>query len=366
MTKMKKGGGSRKAPTLDLIDFGAATKALEKEGALGVLRGVDMRSPTVLPTGLPLLDLAWNGGLPAGCITHLWGDSATGKTMLGLYFAARIQQSDPRAVVFYFDVERALSSPFATLMGLDLSRVMFIMPDTVEAAFQGMEAAIVAIRKQYQDVPLLVVWDSLAATVPQAEFNGEYDNKQPGRLAASISQGIKKFRPTVWEHQAYCLILNQCRTNIGIQFGEKLKPCGGKAAFFNADISARLRLKERLKVSKDADPYGIRVTMVTDKNRLGLPYRKAEFDFIFATGEVTDRYAILAALKTYKLATVKGGSTVLWDGSTYSSGEVFCEALKDDPRLTEQVLERLKLAYHPIPGQAIESGGDSGVEEEEW
>lgn len=344
-----------------VIDFGKVRSLIQKKNAgMVVSAGVDMAPKNVIPTGLPLLDLAWNGGLPLGRITHLWGDSSTGKTMLGLHFAAQFHRWNPSGIVLYFDVECALSSPFAAKMGIDMSRLITFEQGTVETAFAATESAILEVRKMYgADAPIFVVWDSLAAMVPEAEAESGYDAAQPARLAAAISKGIKKLRPVVWANDAALVILNQCRTDIGVRFGSKDKPCGGKAAVYNSDISTRIRLAKKLKVSPDADPYGIVVELFVDKTRLGFPYRRAALEFHFATGLVTDRPATLDALKRYGLARAAGGKTKLWDGSEYAGVKAFVDALDADPRLVEVIMEKLATAYQPAPGAYIEASAES-------
>ena len=350
----KQGRAANQAPGLDL---GRVYKAIKKSAGCAAIAGMQMTDVAWVSTGLPLLDLALGGGLPLGRIVHIWGGSGEGKTCLGLWLTAQIQRQDPSAVVLYLDSERALSCAFVRLLGVDVSRLVVVEPATAEEAFQAMETGIAEMRKAVgNDKLLFVVWDSVAASPSKAIQGGDYDNQQPGRHAAAMSIGLKKLRPVVYNHRATLLMLNQQRMSVGVTFGTPKHPTGGQAVIFFSDVSICLALRERYKITTDADPYGIRVEAKVEKNRVGVPYRRASFRIYFHSGLVTDTPEVYPTLRRYGLAGSAGG-TIRALGGTYPSKDAFAQALLADPALLTKALDQLRKAMEAPDAPALAAGG---------
>jgi len=180
------------------MDFGKFYKALAKKTGAEIITGDSMLPIHWLPTGIPLLDVVTGGGVPQGRITHCCGESSVGKSLLGLWLAKMHQIAYPNGNVVYIDTERALGSDFCRKVGVDMSKLAVVTPETVEMTFDVMDQAAEAVFKEMPGENLLIVWDSVAATVSAAEKEEDYDSKaQPARLAAACSRGMKKLRPVI-------------------------------------------------------------------------------------------------------------------------------------------------------------------------
>lgn len=330
----------------------AKDRGKKTHGSIEMCSGVALAANKFFTLGLPLFELAVNGGIPFARITHVWGESSVGKTMVGLHAAAKFQALYPEGVVFYIDSERALSGEFPRIMGVDMSRVIFVVPDTAELCMLAIEHGIIQLYA-YGYKHILVVWDSVAATITDSEDEGGYDSKRPSELARTLSRGIKKLRPVVVRYNVPLVVLNQCRSKIGVTFGAKTGPCGGKALIFYSDLSLQLRRIENFRVSKDADPHGMLVQVSVDKSRVGLPHRRARFHMYYGSGLLIDLPETYDALKRYGLAGKGGAGIKIFAGFDeaanaswleYRSNADFQRALLDDPILYQNLLVQLKAA----------------------
>ena len=304
------------------VDLAALSKLIAKKTGTDVFVAEELEPTSFMSTGLPLVDLVFGGGLPMGRISHVWGDSSTGKSLLAMWIAAYQQSIDPELMLIYADTERALEREFAKKLGVDLNRVLLGHPETVEEAFAFLDCAIAEVTKVVPSDKVLVVWDSIASTMSAQEKKASYDGQQPARLAAAMSAGLKQFRPRIHKSGVTMLMVNQCRKKVGVMYGAKDGPCGGNAVIFYSDLSFRLYQQAVFKETADSDPYGARVRMKADKCRVGIPARQGWFDLFWGTGQVTDLPAYYDALKKYKLGgSAGGGKVVVKDGVGPDNGK---------------------------------------------
>jgi recombination protein RecA len=334
------------------VDFGALYEEIRKTAEnMDLIVATDLAPTQFFSTGLPLLDLALNGGMPLGRIVHIHGASTTGKTALALWLVRAYQAAYPDGYPGYLDSERALSGVFATSLGLDMGRLAVGIPDTVESAFAGMESMARTLHKRVPGIPPLVVWDSLAATLTMAEEEVEYEGKdQLGRLAAACSRGFKKLRPVVYETGALLIVANQDRAKIGVTYGAKEAPCGGKAPIYYSDVSIKLGHKGKLRRGKGMDPYGVAVEALIEKTRIGFPFRRAGFRILWEEGVLSDLAEMLDALKFYGLAKSSGKTLNLGEFGEFPGKPEFFSALADDPVLLEGITKALGQAMQPKHG----------------
>jgi len=326
------------------VDPAKVAKRLGKIGGMASL-AIQLRPAGFLSTGMRTVDLALSGGLPKQRVSHGWGDSSTGKTALGLWMARRHLLENPEGLVIILDTERALSGDFAGLMmqGVDMGRVIVLEPNTAEECFEMIETACA----EYNGIEILIIWDSVAATLAKAEAEDSYDSKTPAQFARTMSRGIKKIRPIVTASTATVLVLNQNRERIGgMVFGDPKKPCGGNALTFHTDLSFRLYRTLFLRPKPGADPFGIQVRLKIDKTRVGLPARECKFRMYFTLGVMSDLEEVYDMAKRYGLAE-KAGSGVAVCDVQYGSKREFALALKDDPMLFDTILLNIRAAMFP-------------------
>jgi recombination protein RecA len=357
MAPKEKGAGQGRSASGSGPDLAALYKAIGKKTGVNVYLAVDMAPAQWLSTGMPLVDLALGGGIPRGRITHIWGDSSTGKSAIGLWLVKQQQSVFPNSAIFYVDTEKALGLPFVSKLGVNPATLGIGDPKTVEETFDFVQASIeLAISAGVPGEQILVIWDSLAATVTAIEEASDHEDKvRPGTLAASISRGLKKIRPTVVSSGASFVILNQCRTNIGVMYGEKTQPCGGLATKFYSDLSVRTSAMTKFKHGENM--YGIKVGLKVDKSRVGVNMgRKTRFHIYFVAGVLTDLPEFYDELKIYGLARNSGAQIKVGE-DTFANKEAFVQRLEGDFVYRQGLVDLL--SKEMLVGKVVCDDGDA-------
>lgn len=281
----------------------------------------DDDAPTIvnkwIETGSPLLDaIIANGvfdpngkkigGLPGGRIIEIFGAFASGKSTLAQHIARGAQRSG--GIVVYIDTENATSIHNLQSFGIDINnRFVFVQPQTIEEVFQIADIALQKSRNMKSDVPVLIIWDSLAATATKAEVEGAYDQQFMGIQARAISQGLKKINNQITTSRATFLVLNQMRQKIGVMFGDPWTTSGGAALPYYAS----LRLKLSSTMIKDGEKIvGTEISVKTVKNKVGRPFREVDIQLLFGKG-VRDSEPALKLFSEY--CKLNGGKIMLKD-----------------------------------------------------
>lgn len=282
--------------TQDVQDQLQLTKALIKElnrdskEKVAWCLATDIDNPTevkdFIPTGSTLLDYIIcnrrNGGIPVGKLTEIVGEEASGKSLLVTHVLANTQKKGGLAI--YIDTENAMNPEFAQRVGLDISKLVYLQPGCVEEVFENIEKTIVLARAKDVKKNITIVWDSVAATPPKAEIEGDYDpNSRVGLQAKAIAKGLRKLTQTVGKERVTLVFTNQMKVKIGVMFGDPMGTPGGKAIPYHASIRIRLFRSSELK-EEDKTVYAVHTRAKIIKGRLGPPLRTCEFDIHFAKG----------------------------------------------------------------------------------
>ncbi len=272
------------------------------------------------PSGTLSLDLALGGGYPRGRIIEIYGPESSGKTTLALHAVAEIQKAGGTAA--FIDAEHALDPQYAGRLGVNINDLLVSQPDNGEQALEIVETLV---RSNAVDV---IVLDSVAALVPQAEIDGDMGDSLPGLQARLMSQALRKLTGIINKSKATVIFINQIRMKIGVMFGNPETTTGGNALKFYA--SQRLDIRRIGQIKQGDDVIGNRVRVKIVKNKIAPPFRQAEFDIMYnegisTTGDVLDLAVMHDIIQ-------KSGAFYKYNDETIGQGrEAAKKYLKDNP-----------------------------------
>ena len=317
--------------------LGLAMDQIEKQfgkGAIMHLDGQQKIDVETIPTGSLSLDIALGGGVPKGRIIEIYGPESSGKTTLTLHVVSEVQKAG--GVAAFIDAEHALDPAYAKRIGVDTEKLLVSQPDSGEQALEIVETLV---RSNAVDI---VVVDSVAALVPQAEIEGDMGDSHMGLQARLMSQALRKLTAIISRSKCTVVFINQLRMKIGVMFGNPETTTGGNALKFYASVRMDIRRTSQIKSAEEVLGNRVRVKVV--KNKIAPPFREAEFDIMFNQG--ISREGDVLDLAIAKGIMTKAGAWIAYEGANVAQGrEAGKQYLKDNPKVLEKVAKEVKEAY---------------------
>jgi recombination protein RecA len=273
------------------------------------------------------------GGVPEGRITEIYGPPSIGKSHIGLQLIKSVQKMGGMA--FYFDTEFATSLEYFAEMGVSPKNFKLIPLKVVEEIFAMIEKIIIMARtnEKTKEIPILIVWDSIAASIPRSELEPS-EKVQPGRLAAAMSIGLKRIVEVIGSNNVTLVLMNQTRTKIGVMFGDPEESAGGNAIKFYSSVRIKLTGGGKVVDNKE-NIIGSKVYATLEKNKVAPPRRRCEFEIHFGVGIAEHDHIfdmLRSACKAGPIITEKHRFT--FDGAAWKDIKVY------DAQTGEEILQK--------------------------
>ena len=327
-------------------DDGNKTRALElamsqiekQYGKGSIMRLGDeggVQEVEAISTGSLAVDAALGiGGLPKGRIVEISGPEGAGKTMLSLHAIRESQKQGGTGA--FIDAEHALDVSFARRIGVDVENLIISQPDSGE---QALEIVDTLVRSGAFDI---IVVDSVAALVPQAELEGDMGDSHMGLHARLMSQALRKLAGSINRSHTCLIFLNQLRMKIGVMFGNPETTTGGRALPFYSSVRIDIRRIARV---KDGDlDIGNRTRVKVVKNKVAPPFREAEFDLIFHGDSIGISWeGDLVDIGVDKGLVEKSGAWFSYNGDRLGQGRDNAkEFLREHPEIAAEIEDKLR------------------------
>ena len=289
----------------------------------------------VVPSGSLSLDMALGvGGYPKGRIIEIYGPESSGKTTFALHAIAEVQKEGGRAA--FIDAEHSLDPVYASNLGVNIDELLLSQPDTGEQALEICDALV-----KSEAVNIIVI-DSVAALVPQAEIDGEMGDSHVGLQARLMSQALRKLSGTINKTKTTAIFINQLREKVGVMFGNPETTPGGRALKFYSTIRLDVRRAESIK-NGDAI-VGNKTVIKVVKNKVAPPFKTATVDIMYGEGisregEIIDIASDLAIID-------KSGAWYSYNGEKIGQGKENVKIfLKENPVLRDELEQKIREHY---------------------
>ncbi len=302
------------------------------KGAIMKLGGNEHLNIDVTPTGSIALDIALGvGGYPKGRIIEIYGPESSGKTTFALHAIAEVQKAGGRAA--FIDAEHALDPVYSKKLGVNINELLLSQPDTGEQALEICEALV-----RSEAVNIIVI-DSVAALVPQAEIEGEMGDSHVGLQARLMSQALRKLSGTINKTNTTAIFINQLREKVGVMFGNPETTPGGRALKFYSTIRMDIRRGEQIKLGDSV--IGNKTNIKVVKNKVAPPFKTACVDIMYGegishTGELVDIGSSIGVID-------KSGAWYSYNGEKIGQGKENVKLyLKDNPKIADEIEKKIK------------------------
>lgn len=305
------------------------------KGSVMKLGDNEHREIDVIPSGSLSLDICLGiGGYPKGRIIEIYGPESSGKTTFALHAIAEAQRLGGRAA--FIDAEHSLDPQYASKLGVNINDLLLSQPDNGEQALEICEALV------RSGAISIIVIDSVAALVPQAEIEGEMGDSHVGLQARLMSQALRKLSGVINKTNTICIFINQLREKVGVMFGNPETTPGGRALKFYASVRLEIRRSEQIKDGSDI--VGNKTSIKVVKNKMAPPFKSCVVDIMYGEGVSSEGEIVDLASDANILE--KSGSWYAYKGEKLGQGkENVKEILKTNVKLRDELEKQVRTYY---------------------
>lgn len=307
------------------------------KGAVMKLGDNEHREIDTISSGSLSLDIALGiGGYPKGRIIEIYGPESSGKTTFALHAIAEAQKKGGRAA--FIDAEHSLDPQYAAKLGVNIGDLLLSQPDNGEQALEICEALV------RSGAISVIVIDSVAALVPQAEIEGEMGDSHVGLQARLMSQALRKLSGIINKTNTIAIFINQLREKVGVMFGNPETTPGGRALKFYASVRLEIRRSEQIKLGTDI--IGNKTSIKVVKNKMAPPFKNCMVDIMYGEGvsiegEIVDLASDVGIIE-------KTGAWYAYNGEKLGQGKENVKLLLRDNQELRDELERKVREYYGI------------------
>ena len=315
-----------------------AMSQIEKQfgkGSVMKLGENEHRNIDVIPSGSLSLDINLGiGGYPKGRIIEIYGPESSGKTTFALHAIAEAQKAGGRAA--FIDAEHALDPQYAAKIGVNIDDLLLSQPDNGEQALEICEALV------RSGAISIIVIDSVAALVPQAEIEGEMGDSHVGLQARLMSQALRKLSGVISKTNTIAIFINQLREKVGVMFGNPETTPGGRALKFYSSVRLEIRRSEQIK--NGTDVIGNKTNVKVVKNKMAPPFKNCVVDIMY--GEGVSKEGELVDLASEAKIIEKSGAWYSYNGEKLGQGkENVKELFKTNTKLRDEIEKKVRAHY---------------------
>ena len=313
-------------------------KDIEKQFGKGAVMKLGERANQkveVISSGSITLDTALGiGGYPKGRIVEIYGPESSGKTTFALHAIAEAQKNGGKAA--FIDAEHALDPVYASKLGVNINELLLSQPDNGEQALEICEALV------RSGAISIIVIDSVAALVPQAEIEGEMGDSHVGLQARLMSQALRKLSGVINKTNTVAIFINQLREKVGVMFGNPEVTPGGRALKFYSSVRLEIRRGEQIKLGTDI--IGNKANIKVVKNKMAPPFKTCSVDIMYGTG--ISKYGELVDLGAQSCVLEKSGAWYSYNGEKIGQGKENVKILlKQNFKLRDEIESKLRKHY---------------------
>ena len=310
------------------------------KGSVMKLGDNEHREIDVISSGSLSLDIALGiGGYPKGRVIEIFGPESSGKTTFALHAIAESQKQGGTAA--FIDAEHSLDPQYAAKLGVNINELLLSQPDNGEQALEIAEALV------RSGAVSIVVIDSVAALVPQAEIEGEMGDSHIGLQARLMSQALRKLSGVINKTNTTAIFINQLREKVGIIFGNPETTPGGRALKFYSSIRLDIRKGESIKLGNDV--VGNKTNIKVVKNKMAPPFKTSTIEIMY--GEGVSKEGELVDLGANANILEKSGAWYAYKGEKIGQGkENVKEYLKKNPKVSQEIEKKIR-EFYEIPNK---------------